>query len=323
MTCIVKAERKVSPIKMTGRLDLGGTADLQIGSLAENVIEIADYKDGMALVEPDSPQLRQYGVAVLSELNPENLERIHTIRLTVIQPKLAARGIEPVRWKEFDVKEFLASEVPKLIAEAAATDDPNAPFVPGDHCKYCKHAGACTARTQGLMVSSGIDFPNLVASSDPNTMDADQIARIVTAAPDIEKLLESVKKEALRRLEAGSDIPGLKMVKGRGTRAWAFSEDEMAEKLKKFGLPKDAVWETKIISPAKAEKVVWKKRDGTEKRLSEKQLKMLADEYITTIDGKPTVAPLSDPRPAITINVASMFEAIPSEPDLPDWLKIS
>ncbi len=327
---VIASERKVDPVVVTGRSDLKGTADVQIGHLGQGVLEIADYKDGMNLVEPDSPQLRQYAVAAMSELNNANWKQIKTIRLTVIQPKVASKGIDPVRFVDLDAWEFMETEVPKLRREAAATDDPHAPLVPAkpgepDHCKYCKHKGACAALTGQMMETAGISFANLdvakeAANKEPTELSDEQIKELVEAAPLLRSLLEGAEAEALRRMEAGQHIPGLKIVRGRGSRTWAFDEDQMVEKLKKFGIPKEALWKTTLITPAAAEKVTWKKRDGTEKQLSERQLKTLSDEYIVKTNGKLTVASDSDPRPAVTMNVAPMFGAI-AEPSIPDWLK--
>ena len=103
----------------------------------------------------------------------------------------------------------------------------------------------------------------------------------------------------------------------------------MAEVLKKVGLPKDAVFETKLISPAKADKVTWKKVSKGEevvKQLSPRQLKTLENEYIVKMAGKLTVAPESDGRPAVMLNAAPLFSAIEEpakqEPPaaLPSWL---
>jgi hypothetical protein len=174
-----------------------------------------------------------------------------------------------------------------------------------------------------VMEASGITFENLdvakqAAEKQPNTMSDEQIREILEAAPLIRQMLEGVEVEALRRFEAGHEIDGLKCVRGRGSRSWAFDDEQMAEKLKKFGLPKDAIWETKLISPAKAEKVRWKKRDGSEHQLNDKQLAMLKSEYMKKSDGKLTVVAASDDRPAVTISAASMFGAVA---DLPDFLK--
>ena len=154
-------------------------------------------------------------------------------------------------------------------------------------------------------------------------MDDAQIAQIMEAAPLMRQLLEGVEKEALRRLKAGQAIAGLKLVNGRGSRTWALPEEEMAKKLVKMGIPKTAIYETKLVSPAKAEKLVWEKRDGTKVSLSPRQLRTLETEYVTKMAGKPTLAPESDSRPAVITNAAPMFDAVPAAPaapSLPSWL---
>jgi hypothetical protein len=143
------------------------------------------------------------------------------------------------------------------------------------------------------------------------------------AAPLMRQLLEAVEAEALRRLQSGVPIPGIKLVNGRGSRAWALPEADMAEKLVKMGIPKTAIYETKLVSPAKAEKLTWEKRDGTKVQLTERQLKRLDEEYVVKMAGKLTVAPESDNRPAVVTNAAHMFSAIEAAPaaeTLPSWL---
>jgi hypothetical protein len=103
----------------------------------------------------------------------------------------------------------------------------------------------------------------------------------------------------------------------------------MAKKLVMMGVPKHAVYETKLVSPAKAEKLTWEKRDGTKVALSRKQIDRLAAEYIKKSTGEPKVTLESDPRPAIKMNVSHLFSPVeipvPTEspaPDaeLPSWL---
>jgi len=91
-----------------------------------------------------------------------------------------------------------------------------------------------------------------------------------------------------------------------------------------MGAPTSTIWIKKLVSPAQAEKMKW----GTEeegKSLSARQIERMNKEYITTIDGKLTVALESDPRPAVTMNAAPLFgavesEAAPAAPTLPSWL---
>jgi hypothetical protein len=95
----------------------------------------------------------------------------------------------------------------------------------------------------------------------------------------------------------------------------------MAEKLVKLGIPKGAIYETKLVSPAKAEKLTWKKRDGTDVQLSKRQLDLMDNEYVVKTLGKPVVALASDSRPAVQVNAAPLFSAVEKPADtLPAWL---
>lgn len=322
--CRILSEKRVDPYLLTGRKDQSGTVDIRL--IAPGFIEIIDYKDGINYVEVENnPQLMQYAVGSIAELMKEyDLKLIPdcTIRLTVIQPKLRLKGMEPINSWEFSSLR-LQEEVFKLMQEGNATDDPNAPLVPGDEqCKYCRAKG-CAARANQAMQSSGIVFENLevakqAAEKNPNELSDQQIKELLEAAPLIRQMLEAAEVEALRRFEAGQSIEGLKVVRGRGSRSWAFPETEMAEKLKKMGLPKDAIWKTSLITPAQVEKATWSKRDGTQVKLTDRQLKTLQGEYIKKSDGKLTVVSASDDRPAVVVSAAPLFSAVESA--LPSWL---
>ena len=161
---------------------------------------------------------------------------------------------------------------------------------------------------------------DVAAAKEPTTLDNGKIREVLEAAPLLRQFLDAVEEEALRRIKAGQSIPGLKAVHGRGSRAWAFPEDEMATKLVRMGVPKGVIYETKLISPAKAEKVTWQKRDGTAKQLTERQLKTMNDEYVVKSPGKLTVVSESDARPAVELNAAPLFAPVEAPVSLPAWL---
>jgi len=330
----VISEQRVDPQHLLGRDDLSGTVDCQI--IGPDWIEIIDYKDGMGVVSAEgNMQLEQYAYGVLAGYKlPINVEYpVKRIIMTIIQPKLALRGMPAITSHDVAVSELLAG-MGTIVAQAAATDKPDAPLVPGDsQCKFCRAKGSCSALANNVMKEVGIMFQPVVtqpldvaqqsADKDPSTMDDAQIAQIMEAAPLMRQLLEGVEAEALRRMQAGQTIPGLKLVNGRGSRAWALPEAEIAEKLVKMGIPKGSVYETKLVSPAKAEKLTWTKKDGTAKQLSERQLKTLDQEYVVKMAGKLTVVPESDSRPAVITNAAPLFsavEAAPAAESLPSWL---
>ena len=319
----VISETRVHPDSLVGRDDMSGTVDVQIISADGSRLELIDYKDGMAPVEAKgNPQLEQYGVGVVAECQDRGeLAPMH-ITMTIIQPKLRVKGMSGISSHTITLGELMQAK-DKMIAEAAATDKPDAPLVPGEsQCKYCAHKGACSAMVTQAMAKSGVSFASLdvakqAADKEPTSMSDAQIVEILEAAPLLRQMIEGVEAEAQRRLEAGHNISGLKLVKGRGSRNWALPEDEMAEKLRKMGLPKEAIYQTKLISPAQIEKVTWKKKD-VDTRLSELQIKRLNTEYIKKTDGKLTVALASDGRPAVIVGAAEMFQSV--EPSVPSWL---
>ncbi len=323
----VVSEQRVDPAPILGRDDMGGTVDCQIITPTQR--EIIDYKDGMADAWDSAIlQMEQYAYGALAvAVQPWPYQ---SIRMTVIQPKLRMKGGDAVRTEDRAIAWF-TDNTATLIAEAAATDDPDAPLVPGDsQCKFCRAKGGCSALAVNVMEGIGmmfspiqaapLDLAQQSADKDPKTMSDDQIRQIMEAAPLMRTLLDGVHEEAQRRLRAGQTIPGLKLVNGRGTRSWRYSDEEMEDKLKRMGVPKSALYVSKFVSPAQAEKLKWEKGSGdaaTSKTLSERQLKTMESEYVTKTYGEPVVALASDSRTAITVNAAPLFGAVES---LPSWL---
>ena len=328
----ILSEARVDPAFLLGRNDLSGTVDVQI--IGGDTLELIDYKDGMGVVSAEgNMQLEQYAYGVLAgyKLPINGTYPFKYVTMTIIQPKLALRGMNPITSSTVTVTSLMEN-MGTIIKQAAATDQPDAPLVPGEsQCKFCRAKGSCAALASNVMKEIGIMFQPTVmqpldmaqqsANKDPSTMDDAQIAQIMEAAPLMRQLLEGVEKEALRRLETGGTIPGLKLVNGRGSRAWALPEEEMASKLIKMGIPKGVIYETKLVSPTKAEKLTWAKRDGTQVQLTERQLKTMDSEYVAKLAGKLTVAHESDARQAVIKNAAPLFSAVEEVPALPDWLK--
>ncbi len=323
----VIAEQRVDPQWLLSRSDLSGTVDVQIHDPLNEVLEIIDYKDGMNDAWDSAIlQMEQYAVGALAALKIAKPGRypFQTVRMTVIQPKLTLRGGQAVRSVDYPVGKVVDDVARTIVIEAAATDRPDAPLVPGEkQCRYCKAKGGCAAlSTKALEVVDTMDITASAADKDPTKMTDEQIVQIMEAAPLLRQMLEGVEKEAQVRMERGADIPGLKMVNGKGHRAWKLSEDDMAERLRKMGIPKESVYKTTLVSPAQAEKLRWKKRDGTDVQLTERQLKTLEQEYVVKTMGKPVVALAADSRTAITLNAAPLFSAVQSEvpAELPAWL---
>lgn len=328
-TVYVKSEQKVDPVLLCNRSDLSGTIDVVITS--PRIVEIIDYKDGIGVVEVEGNlQLEQYAIGVLSQIALKGgaFDSIAEFKLTIIQPKLSARNM-PTITSWIVPKSHMQDRVDTLIKQAAATDAPDAPLIPGEsQCKYCKARGSCVALKNEVMTTIGvipdeiIDVSHQMASKDVNKMDGAEIRKILDAAPLIRQMIASVEDEALRRLKDGGVIEGLKLVNGKGSRSWSLDDDGIAGVLTKMGVPKSDIYTTKVLSPAKVDKLKWVKRDGTQMTLSPRQMGRLKMEYTIHTGGTLTVVPESDHRQAVITNVEGVFQNISVEPVKCDTLPV-
>lgn len=321
------AESRVHPDGLVGRADMHGTIDIQIPGV--EVYEVIDYKDGVQPVDAEyNPQMVQYALGVLAGLETPP----HSFRITIIQPKNTLKGLPTISTWVVSTAALLDVELPRIVKQAAATNDPNAPLVPGEaQCKYCRAKATCPALGKAMnevfsMYGPVIDVeaetvsgPQAIAQKDSKNLSDDELRRIMTAAPLVRQLIDAVEKEIQSRLEKGTDVPGFKLVNGRGSRDWALGEDEIVKVLTGMGVPKANLYESKLVSVAKAEKLTWDKK-GEPQKLSDKQIKRLAAEYITHRSGKPTVAPEADPRPAVVYNAAPLYAPVAETPSLPPFL---
>lgn len=135
------------------------------------------------------------------------------------------------------------------------------------------------------------------------TLDDLNLATCMDSVDMIEGWCKAIRAEIERRLFAGTFSDGrYKLVQGRqGNRGW--TDAEAAEKLlKSFRLKQDEMYEFTLISPTTAEKVL---AEASPKRWTKAQA------LIGRTDGKPSVAPASDKRPALVrAPVADDFDAI-------------
>ena len=148
--------------------------------------------------------------------------------------------------------------------------------------------------------------PSLEAATEAvATADDERLATLMDAADMIEGFAKAVRAEVERRLLAGKFTDArYKLVEGRqGARSWT-SEEEAEAALKAMRLKSDEMYDRKVISPTSAEKLL-----GEANKRKWAKLQPL----ITRSDGKPSVAPASDKRPALSMAIAEQFEELPAE----------
>ena len=318
----VEHEVKMDSDSVFGRGDMGGTADVII--LSKDTMEVIDYKDGREKVDVECAQLYIYGLLAMRNYfyrthNPYPF--VNTVRLTIIQPRLGAGGISSI---DIPIGE-LWERRNLYIAAAAACEEDDAPYVPSDLCKYCPSAtnSSCTAFANHVLnkvniLFSATDITDQAAKKDASSLTNDQLREIILAGPLLRSLIADAEKEEVRRLASGQVIEGRKLVHGKGSRDWKYEEDEMAAKLKKFGIPKTQIYKQTLLSPAQAEGISWKKADGSVSRLSKKQIDMLRNDYVVWSPGKIIAVDSDDKREEVgSRSCEALFNSV--DP-LPEWL---
>jgi len=118
---------------------------------------------------------------------------------------------------------------------------------------------------------------------DVKTMPVERLAAILKWEKPIESWYEALKLRAREILSQGQEVPGFKLVDGKSNRKWKDEQSVVAAFASVFG--EEKLYERKILSPAKLEKIVGKE--------------VLKKADLTFKPEPPkAIAPNSDPRPA-------------------------
>lgn len=290
----VEAELEIPVIKDKGHID--------VGFVAAKEIEVIDYKNGFGYVEAvDNSQMRLYGLGLYYSVPSSDRRRIERYRGTIIQPR-AGNG-EP-RTEILPIADLLKWEkgvvAPQVRAIRAGTATLNA----GAHCKWCPAASKCPTLAKDAINAAAQDFaafldpekPRPAARRpSPNEMTLKQLKTAYDRLDIIIMWVKTVEKAVLDAVIDGhGDELGLKLVEGKTNRAW-IDEEKARKVLGRFLLSEDITVE-RLISVAEAEKLLKAKFASVAKGL------------VTKPPGKPTLAPLDDPRPAVRNSAAEDFK---------------
>lgn len=291
-----------------------GTGDVVLVSVWPDGTALLDLIDlkfgkGVEVEAEESEQLQMYASGALREL--DLLYDIRAAVLTIHQPRIdrAPRDwgvpVEVLRAFEQRVKERAYHALQVLNEHPGAIEHH---LRPGDkQCRFCKAKADCPKLAAFVQEEVGGDFDAIVNGTVNTSPDFAHPLHTQMAAVDlIEDWCRAVRAEVERRLLAGTPVPGYKLVQGkRGARAWSSAEE--AEKLlKSMRLKQDEMYEFKLISPTAAEKLL----KDTPKRWNR------VTPFITQSEGKPSVAPESDKRPALVITPVEDDFAVVTADDL-------
>lgn len=252
-------------------------------------------------VKMPNTQLTMYAEAMRKEL--EFFHEFKRIRLIVVQPRLGHIDEYVMDMADFDVW------VQWIREQAAATESDNPRVVPGEkQCKYCE-AFPCPEAQAMVLQSAFDDFDSIEDDPKPRVAPARELGRLKRIVPLVRMWCDSIESRVHAELTAGREVDGWKLVDGdMGDRKWA-SEEQARDRLAKAGLTRDEYLNSKVISPAQAEKLVVGKRKNPNKKLTADQWDDLQT-LIRRDQGAPKVVPSNDPRPAVAVNHADDFDVI-------------
>lgn len=167
----------------------------------------------------------------------------------------------------------------------------------------------CTARAQQHLDAVAADFVDLsqpigeqLAGSTKRLLSPEQLAELYGQADFIDDWLKALRSRVSSELQAGHSVPGYKLVTGRqGHRAWRDEDAARALLKDQFRYKAENIFDFKLISPTKAEKLI---KDTSPRRWKK------VEALIIRPDGKPVVVPESDPRPALNPHPADDFDDV-------------
>jgi hypothetical protein len=302
-------ERKLPIDHITGEASATGTSDVVIIDHANSEIVVIDLKYGMGVrvSAEENEQTQLYALGALEEYSV--LGDFAHVSMLIHQPRLNHVSEWTITVEQLltfaKSASFAAGQCD--LARSLDGEDALAGFLsPGEkQCRFCKAKATCPAlRAEITEVVGGSSAATLDEFSDftPETVDmqtGDNYLPIAMAKVGmVEDWCKAVRAEVERRLLAGQNVDGYKLVEGkRGPRKWS-DADDIEQLFKSFRLRQDEMYDFTLISPTKAEKVF----KENPKRWAKVQ------ERITQSTGKPSVAPATDKRQAIAVqSVADDF----------------
>ncbi|MBQ6621550.1 MAG: DUF2800 domain-containing protein [Mogibacterium sp.] len=259
-----------------------GRADAVI--IADGAISVFDFKygKGVAVEAENNPQMRLYALGAYLRYNC--IYGIKTIRATIVQPR-----IDRIRSEEYTAEELIDWAETVAAPAAGKALEGDGEIVCGSWCQFCPAKPICRVHAEHQLELARLDF------QVPELLTDDEIADVLSRAPEFKRWLTDVEEYALREALAGKSYTGWKVVEGRSVRKWA-DELEVAKRLIASGYDEALLYERKLNGITAMEKLVGKKKMAAE----------LAD-LIVKPQGKPVLVPETDPREPLRSSAAEDF----------------
>lgn len=273
-----------------------GTADFW--ALFPTLLKIRDLKGGEGIfVDPtDNPQEKYYAYGVIEMLEVKRGDPFpddFPVELSIVQPRLPCEEGPHRKWDTTvgEIKEWVHDTlVPAMMrAEHDGTLDA------GEWCRFCPAKLACPLLTGLFRAAMTYDPRHL------NHYSEESLGRSYRYIAPVKFYLKALGEETEKRLMAGKEVAGAKLVRKQANRVWKPEALELVKK--RFG--DEAFTKPEIKSPPQIEEL------GP---LGKETVK----EYAYTPDTGLTVAPSTDRRGIVKVkSAADTFQAALGALDVP------
>lgn len=269
-----------SVLLLEQRMDTGvpgvwGTGDaIVVSPEAIHVLDLK-YGRGVPVDAARNPQLRLYGLGALHCFG-DLLGDVETISMSIIQPRLGSFSTETLPVRELEAwREAVVMPAVEQIRQGSMVASPSE-----GACRWCPVAGECRARRDHLTEQ---DF------REPPLLDDGELAAEVARISQLRSWCDAVEKCAFKRVyEEGRNLPGLKIVRGRGRRVIT-DQPAAIQTLIDHGYGAEQVADFKVKPLGQLEKLVGKK-----------DLPEIIGAYMERREGPLSLVGDDDPRPSVT-----------------------
>ena len=251
-----------------------GTSDCVI--VADDEIEIVDFKYGMYRVPASSLQLRIYALGACELFR--NLYDFSRVRMTIYQPRLSS-----VDEATLDVDELYRWAADELRPRAELAFAGQGEHSVGEWCRNCRARRTCRELAAHQLEIAKYEF------KEPPLLSDEEIADVLGRVDDLVSWATGVREYALQAALDGRRFVGWKLVEGKSIRKFADDKAVLA-RVEAAGFDP---YEKKMLSLTALEKLMGKK-DFTN---------LLAD-LVVRPQGKPMLVPVADKRPEMSVAAA-------------------
>jgi len=257
-----------------------GTGDCII--IADGELHIIDYKHGRGvLVEAENnPQMQLYALGALEIL--DGIYDIESVSMTIFQPR--RDNVSTFSLSKADLYAW-AEETLKPIAELAFKGEGQ--YNCGEWCQFCKAKTDCRKRAETNMSLAKYDF------LDPPLLTDEEIEDVLSKIDNLVSWANDVKEFVFQSAMSGKVWKGWKLVEGRATRKYV-NDEAVATAIINAGYDP---YEKKLLGLTEMQK-----------RLGKTKFEEILGSLIIRPQGKPTLVPESDKRPAISTAKADFIE---------------